>query len=326
MQDSLVTNFERPGRLSRAIKRMLGDYRWIHFYLQRYLTLNTWFRSRVASLAARMLPHSSPFQPSAEARAIAAQLDECGVAPLPGLLTASETDDIVRYLRTRPCYDPRHPEMPGFLDPKDAHSSCYHAYYTADDIAHAPHLLAIANRPVVLEAVEAVLGCKPTISAITIHWLLNSYDYSDSEANNFRYNAKTFHRDVDDWAQIKLFIYLTDVDANSAPHTCLKESHKSHIADGEMTMDVETARRLYPGKVHMATGPAGTAFLENTFALHVGGGPKSRNRLLVAFAYTLFSLPFANIRQRPRNLDMEPNAIDPYASRLWLAEPPAIVT
>jgi hypothetical protein len=309
------------GRYGRGLTRGLRDYRWLLYYLQREITLNPQFRERAAAVAARVLPHSHPFHQSAEASGIAKCLREDGIAFMRGLLTASEVNDIVSYLRTKMCYDPLHLEKPGFQAPQDAHSTCFDPYYTAEDMVCAPHLLDVANRPTVLEAIELVFGCKPTLSVMDCWWVLASYDYSDSEA---RRNAQMLHRDVDDWSQIKLFIYLTNVEANTGAHLFLKGSHRGQIAPGiaagTRNVELEIARGSQAEKLLTVTGPAGTAWLENSFGLHVGTLPESGDRLTLAIAYTLFPLPFPTAR-RPMKPDTGPYPYDPYINRQWIAKP-----
>src|SRR2546421_12968722 len=106
-----------PNRYLRAVKRGLRDYRWLLYYLQQNLTLEARYRDQVAAVAARVLPRTRPFRSTAEARAIAEQLREYGIAFMPELLSASEVGDIVQYLLAKPCYDPNHPEQTGFQDP-----------------------------------------------------------------------------------------------------------------------------------------------------------------------------------------------------------------
>ncbi len=138
-------------RYVNGLKRGLKDPRWLIYYLQRDLTLNPAFREGIANLLAHALPSSRFFRPSPEAKEMARHLHQDGFASVPNLLNAAELDDILRYLRSKPCYDPRHPEMPGFHDPAQAHKNCFHAYYCGEDVVYTPYLLAIANHPLVLQ-------------------------------------------------------------------------------------------------------------------------------------------------------------------------------
>lgn len=306
-------------RYVNGLKRSLKDPRWLMYYLQRDLTLNPSFRERVANLIAHALPSSRSFQPSSEAREMAHNLHEAGFTWLPNLLTATDLEDMLRYLRSKTCYDPRHPELPGFQDPAQAHKSCFHAYYCDQDVVRTPHLMAVANHPRVLQSIESLFGCKPTIASIYIWWLLDGYDYSDSEADYFRWNATHLHRDVDDWAQIKLFIYLTDVDEQSAPHLYLQGSHRGGIASGQKHLMLDDVQKNCPEKLRTVTGPAGTAWLENTFGFHLGTLPKGHDRLIVAIGYSLLPQPFTT-SPRQYQPDLDPFAYDPYINRLWVTD------
>src|SRR5690606_8644383 len=86
-------------------------------------------------------------------------------------------------------------------------------------ILHAPHVLRIANDPEIISAVSGALGARPIISSLIAWW-------SIPHAGQAR-EAELFHRDVDDWRFIKLFVYLTDVDAGAGPHVYVPGSHCS---------------------------------------------------------------------------------------------------
>ena len=195
----------------------------------------------------------------------------------PGLLTPSELTDIICYLRTKNCYDPYRREKPSFHNAQNTRNTRFVAYYTADDIACIPHLMKVANHPIVLEAVEIVFGCKPTLSNIDCWWSLPDYDYSDSQVRSFYQSAQTLHRDVDDWSEIKLFIYLSDVKAHTAAHLFVKGSHQAHqgqTAAAKRNVQLDVVRRSQPEKLVMVTGPVRSPWLENSFGLHAGPPPR----------------------------------------------------
>lgn len=304
-------------RYVNGLKRGFRDPRWLMYYLQRDLTLHPGVREKIANLVAHALPSSRSFRPTREAKEMAQRLHESGFTWLPDLLSASELNDMRRYLGSRDCYDPRHPELPGFKDPAQAHKSCFHAYYCDEDVVRTPHLLAFANHPLILQTIESLFGCKPTIASIYIWWLLGGYDYSDSEADYFCWNASHLHRDVDDWAQVKLFIYLTDVDEKSAPHLYLEGSHRGGIASGQKHLDLEDVEKACPDKLKTVTGPAGTAWLENAFGFHLGTLPKGHDRLIAAIGYSLLPQPFPT-SPREHQPDLDPFTYDPYINRLWV--------
>jgi hypothetical protein len=303
----------------RGLKRGLKDPRWLSYYVQRDLAPNPILREKIANLLAHGLPSSRSFDPSIEAQNLAQRLTEDGLVSIPNLLADSKLDDILGYLRSKPCSDPRHPEMPAFYDPAEAHKSCFHAYYCDEDVVHTPHLMAIANHPLILQTIESLFGCKPTIATIYIWWLLRAYDYSDSEGDYFCWNANHLHRDVDDWAQIKLFIYLTDVDSQSAPHLYLEGSHRGGIASGKKNVPLEEVEKNSFEKLKTITGPAGTAWLENAYGLHLGTLPKGRDRLIAAIGYSILPQPFTT-SPRKYQPGLDPFAYDPYINRLWVQD------
>jgi hypothetical protein len=304
-------------KLLRGLKRSFGDYRWFLYYLQRDLTMNPAHRDKVAALIAWWLPKGSIATPCDKAKAIAEKLKRDGIVTADAIITRQEIDDILEYLKTRNCYDPRHPEMPGFSDPHKADRTCFHAYYPDDDVVGAPHLMRIANDPVILGALELVFGGKPTIVSALIWWLFASYDYSDKEREQFLWNTSNMHRDIDDWLQIKLFIYLTDVGDHSAPHMFLERSHRGGPGTGQRVISMEDVHNACPEKMTTITGKAGTTWLENPFGFHVAKRPETGNRLIAAISYSLLPSPFTIGRASIAAVDSR--KFDAYINRLWMS-------
>lgn len=307
-------------KVLRGVKRSVSDPRWFLYYVQRELTLNPGHRDRIANLVARMLPKNRSPERRAESSVLASELIDSGIAFPKDIVSANEVSDILSYLETRKCYDPRHPEMPGFSGPHNAHKTCFHAYYPDDDVVRAPHLTRIANHPVILEALEQVFGCKPTINSMLIWWLFSSYDYDDAEREQFLWNTAHMHRDIDDWLQIKLFIYLSDVDEETAPHMFVAESHKGGITVGKRLIALDTVHSRCSDKLQTVLGKAGTAWLENPFGMHVAKRPVAGNRLVASVSYSLLPLPFT-VGRRPVQTESEPFAYDPYINRRWILQP-----
>ncbi len=233
-----------------------------------------------------------------------------------GLVSSREVDDILEYLKTQKFYDPRHPEMGGVNDPTKVPPTCYHAYYPDDCVVSAPHLMRIANDPLVLRALEDVFGSKPTIASALIWWLFSSYDFSDKEREQFIWNTSNMHRDIDDWLQIKLFVYLSDVDEETAPHVFLEGSHSRGPGEGRAVLPFDFAQEYCPERLRRVHGKAGAAWLENPFGFHVAKRPETGNRLIAAISYSLLPLPFTIGRaSRP---GPETQNFDPYINRLWM--------
>ena len=301
----------------RGLNRSLHDHRWFFYYLQREMTWNPKQRERIAALIRYCLPRANVASPSEISRAIAEKVKCDGIAMAGSLVKGHEVDDIREYLKAKKFYDPRHPEMGGVSDPDAVPPTCFHAYYPDDVVVKAPHLMQIANDPQVLDALQLVFGGKPTITTALIWWLFSSYGFADKEREQFIWNTSNMHRDIDDWLQIKLFIYLSDVAEETAPHLFLKGSHSGGPGAGKSTIPLDYVARSCPENMVAVHGKAGVAWLENPFGFHVAKRPETGNRLIAAISYSLLPTPFTIGRTSIPAEQSE--TFDPYINRLWMA-------
>ena len=194
--------------------------------------------------------------------------------------------------------------------PSEAGPQTHVGNYRDEVVLAAPHALAIANDPGVLATVGAALGARPLISSMTAWW-------SIPHAGEAR-DAELFHRDVDDWRFIKLFVYLTDVDEENGPHAYVPGSHRSpKLRDIRRYSEAEV-ESAYPGETMIITGAAGDAFLENTQGLHRGIPPRSRLRLLFQVIYSLSRSPYGPARPIGKLADYPGLNLDPYVNQVYL--------
>lgn len=162
------------------------------------------------------------------------------------------------------------------------------ACYRPDQVARAPGLLDTLNDPRLLDLIEQYMGCVPTLYYLNAWW---TFPAKTPERMNVQY----FHRDVDDWRFLTLFLYPTDVDDNSGPHQVIPGSHSMEgmkkLGGGmdcersfAVGMGVEFSDDCQKRIGHHAVsikGAAGSMFLVNTIALHRGLVPKVNPRLIV---------------------------------------------
>ena len=238
------------------------------------------------------------------------ELRRDGVAFLPNFLGQDAIDRIVAHLdgaRLRERFPPCRQDFTIERVPQNVHV----AEYSTDHIVGCPDVLAIANHPRLLETAASYLGCRPTISNITIWWSLPA-DGTAQEAENY-------HRDVDDWRFVKFFAYLTDVDTADGAHCFVKGSHRSwrflrrrRIPDWEIEKAFAAAERLE------ISGRRGDAFLEDTFGLHKGKPPTRRRRLLYQVEYSVG--PIAVYTYNPRDWQGHAAQYDPYINRLYVRQ------
>lgn len=294
------------GLVNRA--KILTDRRYRHVYAQRRITDMPERHAAAVRFAAK-LPGALDLLPN---DALFESLDRDGYAPVPRLLSPQDVSDIRSFLAAKLTSDPYHPESGRFQSPENAPRGTHVAYFDHQDVISAPHLLAIANNPAILSAVSNVLGAKPTISYMASWWSIAHGEGAKE--------AELFHRDVDDLRFVKLFVYLTDVDEKSGPHVFVKGSHKvNKLTEIKRRTDGEVAEAFGAENIMRFTGPAGTAFLENTYGVHRGVPPIEKPRLLFQVLYSLTEYiggPRKPIAKFFREQDGV--SIDPYINRVYL--------
>ena len=289
----------------KAVYNAATDERYRYYYRQRRVENQT-SRDRWAQRLVRTLPHSGG-EPVAEAEVLARD----GIAHLPPLLTPEQLTEMRDYFSTRRCADPYRAHLGEFVAPGNAPAETHVAFFSNELAANAPHALRIANDPRILSAVEHVLGAKPTIGYMTAWWSLPHRGEAE--------HAELYHRDYDDLRFIKLFVYLTDVDAESGPHAFVRGSHRSDQMLERVRFSEDDVAAVFPEEDRLSlTGFAGSAFLENTFGLHRGVPPRSKPRLIFQVMYTL--RPYIAGPRRPvRTVAAahEGLMLDPYINRAY---------
>ena len=169
------------------------------------------------------------------------------------------------------------------------------ATYPLSVVFNCPHLAEIANTPETLAIVERFIGTTPTILGYAAWWSFAQPDHP--------IEAQLFHLDGDDYRFVKMFIYLTDVGHEDGPHTIFERTqdpdHLRAIRDDwpgghrefenwlfgmQRKSDGQSKRVLGTDPVEM-TGPRGTRFMANTFAIHKGPPPRKSDRLICQVLY-----------------------------------------
>jgi hypothetical protein len=260
------------------------------YYAQR-LAVHPRHRDGIAHLLARRRP-----RPSAEAPPGARRLRERGWLPLGTLLDPLALSEIETHLADARAEG----EGPrgGVLE------------YALPDVLRCPHLLAVANDPGVLALAEAHLGCRPTLSMLSVR---RSEPRAAASGP-----GQSFHRDVDDWRVLKLFVYLSDVDEGAGPHVYVEGSHRrrgslrlKHLAEAE-------AARL--GRPVRVTGAAGFGFVADAYGVHRGEPPRTRPRLMAQLGFSIGPVRLFRYGHRvalaETGLDL-----DPWVNRLFVARP-----
>ncbi|WP_425045268.1 hypothetical protein [Primorskyibacter sp. S87] len=295
------------GKMER-IAEIAKDPRWWTFYLQRQVGNP----ARRAALARRVAGFKPAYTPSdlASAEVGLQKLTNSGLHELGQLLSANQARDLTSYFEQKKVRDPYRSSVPKFLPLSDARPPEAHiAHHDAQDIINAPGLLELANDPRILDVVSQFLGCKPTIGYMAAWW-----SYATEVGPQ---QAENFHRDVDDWRFVKLFVYLTDVTSESGPHKyVLRSAPQNKLTEIRRFEDEEVASIFGAENIRTMTSKAGEGFLEDTYGIHKGQPVQSGHRLLFQVVYTLNPLPYA---PKQPVFDMPAEAsYDPWINRVYL--------
>lgn len=270
-------------------------------------------RKRLADAAAARLPHADDLIDAggSEGAAVGKELAERGRADLPDLVTADQIDDIRQHIADLLAHDPYRPELGTYRAPHEVPPQTHVSHYSNEDIVRVPHLLKLANHPRVLAPVARWLGGRPTIAALRLWW-------STPSGDGVPEHAELFHRDVDDLRFVKLFVYLTDVTAETGPHVFVDGSHVvDRMTQIRRYEDEEVAAAFGAEKIVQLEGTAGTAFLENTYGMHRGVPPITGPRLIFQPLYALRPLVYGP-RTPPIRAAEAPQGLDPYVNRVFV--------
>ena len=102
-------------------------------------------------------------------------------------------------------------------------------------------------------------------------------------------DALEFHRDIDAYKFLKIFVYLTDCDEGDGHHEVYLRSHR-HFPPALFLIRryhaSEIERAIPQAMLKKVTGQAGFAFGENTLAFHRGTRPVRNHRVIFNLIYT----------------------------------------
>lgn len=224
---------------------------------------------------------------------------------LPALFSRSELKDVTGFLLDQHVMAPGQ----GCVARDRLPASTSMAAYELSTLVACPWLVPAINRTDILRLASAYLGCKPTICALGVRWSFPGTGPPDV--------TQVFHRDPDDWRFLKLFVYLTDVDAGCGPHIYVAGSHNTRSSmRGTLYSQGQVSSEFGKQSIHTILGERGTTFVADTSGIHAGVPPQRAPRLLLQVQYSI--LPNFSLDYRPVACPTQ-NGLDPYVNRLILA-------
>lgn len=212
---------------------------------------------RVASAYLKICPEAVIYQGTND-------LHEKGVEYLGEVISHQEVNEIRNYLENQVVYhghtirdliSPRKKPVP--FSQFRGNVCCY----DPGVIIKCPHLMKIASSEMILRKLEEYFQCPVTLYDFNVLWTFGSH------------GVHNWHRDFDDFKQVTLFIYLTDVE---------DESYGPHV----YMMGTQFGKE--EGFTYPIVGKAGTGFLADSLGVHKGLTPlPGKSRLIFWARYGL---------------------------------------
>jgi hypothetical protein len=236
---------------------------------------------------------ADPVQASAGADVILADLERDGLAPRLQL-RPDAVADILRWAAATPCYayeDPAHGFLPHQRTAAEAvlgRPILKAVYFNAHRGCDA--MRALCDSPLVHAIARAYLGAGAQLVSRQLWWTFPT----QADEKTRKKAAHYFHRDIDDWAFLKFFFYITPVQQGDGSHHFVLQSHrpgwKQLTVEGfqkKRWTDAQVARGYGAEAMRELHGPAGLGFAEDTFGLHKAQSPSVHPRLLVSLVFQL---------------------------------------
>lgn len=152
------------------------------------------------------------------------------------------------------------------------------------DLNKTHNIRKIATSDFFVDIAKKYIG-NNKISVSSLCYISNSVKTSDLEKKD---NAQFFHYDNDFKKFFKVFLYLSDVDKNSGPHSFVQFSHKKknykHLFCRRI--DDQEIKDVYGDQnIISFDRPKGSLIFEDTFGLHKGTAPINNSRVVLILVY-----------------------------------------
>ena len=153
-----------------------------------------------------------------------------------------------------------------------------------------------AASPLIREIAASYLGGTPFYQGSRIWWT------RPGAPDDPLQTGARFHYDLYDYRALVFLIYLTDVDRDSAPHICVRGSHKSRGWRNQLhwrrhRSDEEIVRLYGSDRIVTICGETGTVIAEDPFCFHKVKLPATRDRLALQLLFTCNDFPAPPFRR-----------------------------
>jgi hypothetical protein len=197
--------------------------------------------------------------------------------------------DVLAYAKQYPCYGDRKAHF-GFHYNRRREAQRWYARqfvtgYYFNTVENCPAIAQLTRDPVLLSIAANYLGTDPVLISTQLWWSFAT----EASLHARRKAAQLFHYDLDDYRFIKFFFYLTDVDALTGAHACIKGTHRRkkflHEWGRKRFRDAEIVEAYGIENLMTVCGNAGFGFVEDTLCFHKGMPPIRHDRLMLQIEF-----------------------------------------
>lgn len=232
----------------------------------------------------------APTYATADPRAIADAIRDTGLWQ--GLRLPTETvGSICSFAETQPCFAASDRRLP-FLAAE--HESAEQEYgrsiltgHFLDGVLQCDAARDVIESPWLRDIATAYLRCSPYLIASRLWW---SFASPAASRGDLAMASQSFHYDLDDWQQLKIFFYLTDVGTAEGPHIYVCGSHRQRPLSYQLRPFVgltesDAVAAYGRAAIRSIVGEAGFGFVEDPFGMHMGVPVTKGRRLALEVSY-----------------------------------------
>jgi len=225
-------------------------------------------------------------------------IERFGYWKVPGLAPASLVNSLKAKVERQLAAGPGQEAVDKTIAGEDGAKLAHWVYST--QAGTFEELYRLAADPLIYSIAQKYLGVPPIFNTPVSVLSGPVKVKAEKEMNG---TGQLYHYDMHRLKFVKMFIYLTDVDEGSGPHTLVKSTHKTRPellwTDRRYTDDELVACGAKKDEVSI-TGKAGTVFFVDTSAYHKGAHPEKSYRIMaqVQFTNSLFGKPIGRAEHR----------------------------
>ncbi len=211
--------------------------------------------------------------------------------------------EIIEFAYSTPCYANLDPRL-GFLysekEKVQKNTTLFAAQYFNTSTL-CPAIQALSRDPKLLEIAALYFDAEPVFTGSRLWW---NFVVDDDQPYDSNKTITFFHYDLDDYACLRFFFYLTDVDKNSGPHICVRGSHRKKrlsykLLPVKRRSDSNIVTYYGAEKVSHIIGNQGFGFAEDTTCYHKATRPLDQDRLMLQIQFAMNDYGLHNDQKDP---------------------------